>query len=65
MTTTTGATLNHPAAAVIVGFIWLIAIICLGLVLAAMYTCYGVIVGAQWRYGKWARRYKGSHRSTA
>jgi len=65
MTTTQGAVMNHPVAALIVGFVWLIAIIVLGLFLAAMYACYGVSVGAQWGYGKWSARYKGSHRGAA
>jgi len=64
MTTTQGAVFNHPVAALIVGFVWLIAMIVFGLFLAAMYTCYGVVVGAQWGYGKWASRYRGSHRGT-
>jgi sterol desaturase/sphingolipid hydroxylase (fatty acid hydroxylase superfamily) len=66
MTTTQGAAMyNHPVAALVVGFVWLIAMIVVGLFLAAMYTCYGVVVGAQWGYGRWARRYRGSHRVAA
>ena len=65
MTTTQGAVFNHPVAALIVGFVWLIAVIVFGLFLAVMYTCYAVSVGAQWSYGRWASRYKGSHRSAA
>lgn len=65
MTTTQGAVYNHPVAALIVGFVWLIAMIVVGLFLAGMYTCYGIAVGAQWGYGKWAGRYRGSHRDAA
>lgn len=65
MTITQGAVMNHPVAAVIVGFVWLIAAICFALFLVAMYTCYGVVVGAQWGYGRWVGRYRGSHRDAA
>lgn len=63
--TTTNATLNHPVAALIVGFVWLIAAIVFCLIVAGMFACYGISVGVQWGYGKWAGRYKGSHRSVA
>jgi hypothetical protein len=65
MTTTQGAVFNHPVAALIVGLVWLVAAIVFALILVAMYTCYGIVVGAQWGYGRWAGRYRGSHRDAA
>lgn len=62
MTTTQNAAMNHPVAAIIVGLVWLIAAIVFVLFMACVYTCYGVAVGAQWGYGKWAARYRGTHR---
>jgi hypothetical protein len=65
MTTTQGAVFNHPVAALIVGLVWLVAAVVFAFILAAMYACYGVVVGAQWGYGRWAGRYRGSHRDAA
>lgn len=65
MTTTQGAVYSHPVAALIVGLVWLVAAVVFTLIMAGVYTCYGIAVGAQWGYGKWAGRYRGSHRSTA
>lgn len=65
MTSTSNAAVNHPAAALIVGLIWLIAMIVFALFLAAMYTLYGIGWGIKWGYGRWATRYHGSHRTAA
>lgn len=65
MTTTTHAAIDHPVAALIVGLVWLVAAVVFAFILACMYTCYGIVVGAQWGYGKWAGRYRGSHRDVA
>jgi hypothetical protein len=65
MTTTQGAVFNHPVAALIVGLVWLVAAVVFAFILAGMYACYGIVVGAQWGYGRWAGRYRGSHRDAA
>lgn len=64
MTTTTGAALNHPVAALIVGAVWLVAATVFALFLICMYTAYGVAYGCKWGYEWWAARYKGAHRRT-
>lgn len=63
MTTTQGAVYNHPVAALIVGLVWLVAAVVFALIMACVYCAYGIAIGAQWGYGKWSARYRGSHRA--
>lgn len=62
--TTTNAAMNHPVAALIVGFIWLIGAIVFALVLACVYAVYGIGWGAQRGWGWYIAKYRtgGRHR---
>jgi hypothetical protein len=62
---TANAVWNHPFAALVVGFVWLLVLVVFGLVFMGMYACYVIAVGARWGYGRWVTRYQGTHRSVS